>query len=78
MKPPSRNIGKSLRDQHPPGRGTEHVEQARPKAFSPSMTVPGEGGTVVPQGTTMEGDGRHDRSANHHAGALGQHFGNGS
>ena len=78
MKPPSKNIASSLKGQSPPGRGGTVIDQAPMKGYSPSMTVPGEGGTVVPQGTGTAADGRQERSANHYAGALGKHFGNGS
>lgn len=77
MKSPSKNISASLRGQRPPGRGAETPAVGRQKSYGPSMTIPGEGGTEMSQGTATAGDGRQERSAAKYAGASGKHFGGG-
>lgn len=75
MKSPSKNISASLRGQSAPGRGPIKVEMGRMKGYSPSMTVPGEGGTEMAPGTHAASDGRQERSAAAFAQAAGSKVG---
>ena len=77
MKSPSKNIAASIKGQSPGGRGPERVETSRPGRYAPSMTVPGEVRTTVPQGNGTARDGRQDRSAVKHAAAAGKMVGGG-
>ena len=75
MKSPSKNIATSIKGQNPGGRGQERVEVSRLRRYGPSMTVPGEGTTTVPQGNGTARDGRQERSAVRHADASGRMVG---
>ena len=57
MKPPSKSISASLSGQRAPGRTAGPVTVTSPRANSPSMTLPGNGGSSKPPGM------RHPSSA---------------
>ena len=75
MKPVSRNIATSLNGQSPPGRGGETVSRSKPRAYGPSMVLPGEGTTAKSPGAGTREDGRQPRSAVHFADAAGKNVG---
>jgi hypothetical protein len=69
MKPPSKNISKSLRGQSPAGRSGENITVSG--ITSPKQGQwPGESGLEPAPGKIS------DRSAHKYAGAVGGHFGN--
>lgn len=77
MKKPSRNIATSIKGQSPGGRRREAIQTGGLSRYAPSMTVPGEGGTTVPQGNGTARDGRQDRSAVNYANAASRMVGGG-
>ena len=54
MKPPSKSIAKSLREQRTLGRGEEQVVVTELRPGGPSMTASGEGGVVPSPGRQDE------------------------
>jgi hypothetical protein len=73
MKPPSKNVSKSLSGQRSKGRGAEEVAVSGMTA-GVSMTVPGEGKVQEAPGTNRNQGG--ERSAQHYVGPQ-RRFGGG-
>ena len=68
MKPPSKNMAKSLREQTPAREETISVSKQRPESAT-DRVIPGESGVERPPGKVSPS------SAAHYAGATGEHFG---